>query len=273
MKRTTTAELKKFKDYILNYYRTHKRSLVWRNTTNPYYILVSEVMLQQTQVARVITKYDEFIKRFPTITSLSNTNLSEVLIVWQGMGYNRRALYLKKIAEIIVNKNHGRFPISYDELIKLPGIGKNTAGSILAFAFNKPSVFIETNIRRVYIHHFFNDREDIPDKDIITLVEKTLDFSNPREWYYALMDYGTYLSKVVENPNRKSRHYIKQSPLKGSVREVRGKIITLLTKNKSIKKSDLKKMINVEDTRFEKAYSQLIYEKFIKNTDDFITIS
>lgn len=272
MQKITTEEFKRFKKCIFNYYHSNKRSLAWRNTTNPYFILVSEIMLQQTQVPRVITKYEEFIKHFPTIASLSNANLSEVLKVWQGMGYNRRALYLKKIAETIVNEYSGKFPTSYEDLIKLPGIGKNTAGSILAFAFNKPSVFIETNIRRVYIHHFLNGRNNILDKDILTLVEKTLDFNNPREWYYALMDYGTYLAKIIENPNRKSKHYTKQSPFKGSVREVRGKIITLLTKNKSIKKSDLKKIVNVESSRFEKAYSQLVYEKFINDIDDIITI-
>ncbi len=222
-----------FKKTIWQYYKKHKRNLQWRERIEPYHVFVSEIMLQQTQVPRVMTKFPEFIKTFPDFKSLAEASTSKLLKTWQGMGYNRRALYLRDAAKTIVVKHNGKVSLDPEELESLPGIGKATGRSIATFIGNKPEVFIETNIRRTFIHHFFKDKTEVGDKEIIVLVEETLDRQNPREWYYALMDYGSALSKKIENPNRKSKHYIKQKSFSGSDRQVRGMLLRLLLKSPS----------------------------------------
>ncbi len=239
----------------------------WREDTSPYSIFISEVMLQQTQVTRVMSKYLEFKKVFPDFKSLSKASKQKLLSTWQGMGYNRRALYLQSAANIIETKYKGILPQDPVLLDELPGIGFATACSIAAFAYNKPVVFIETNIRRVFIHHFFSDKTVISDTDILPYVEKALDKKNPQEWYWALMDYGAYLAKEVENPNKKSRHYVKQAKFEGSVRQVRGNILKLLLK----KSYSLKELIKLypNDERLFTALEQMIKEGFVgvkKNT-------
>ncbi|MDB5266650.1 MAG: endonuclease family protein [Parcubacteria group bacterium] len=210
----------KFQKTVRDFYAKHGRhTLPWRRTRAPYKILVSEIMLQQTQADRVIPKYKSFLKKFPTVESLSRASLSTLLAEWQGLGYNRRALNLKRAAEKIMKDHTGKFPVLYADILELPGVGQATAGDMMAFAYNKPAVVIETNIRTVFIHHFFKDRENISDPEIAKLVERTLDTENPREWYYALMDYGSYLKKELGNNTRQSKHYKKQSAFKGSRRQ------------------------------------------------------
>ncbi len=182
-------------------------------------------MLQQTQAPRVVEKYNYFISLFPTVEALAKAPLKKVLIAWQGLGYNRRAVNLQKAAQIVATQYSGKFPKDMKSLLDLPGVGPATAGDIMAFAFNKAETVIETNIRTVFINHFFKDQKNVDDKKIIPLITKTLDKTNPREWYYALMDYGTFLKKTVPNPSRQSKHYAKQSPFKGSNRELRSKIL------------------------------------------------
>lgn len=211
---TSTAFIKE----IYSYYKKHRRSFPWRERISPYRVLVSEIMLQQTQAPRVVEKYNSFIKRFPTLKKLNAASTKDVLSAWQGLGYNRRALYLKNITHI---------PKTFEELVKLKGIGKNTAGSILAFAYNIPHPFIETNIRSVFIHFFFKNKDQVHDREIMELIEKTLDHKNPREWYYALMDYGAMLKKTI-NPSQKSMHYKKQSAFYGSHRQKRGEVLRIL---------------------------------------------
>jgi A/G-specific adenine glycosylase len=200
----------------------------WRETVDPYCILVSEIMLQQTQVARVEEKYPQFIRAFPNFKALNNAQLSKVYGVWRGMGYNRRALALKKAAHIIVTDYNGALPQTHEDLCALPGIGKATASSIMAFAFNLPAVFVETNIRTVFIHFFFKKRKQIADEEILPVVEHCLYKINPRVWYWALMDYGTMLKKSGEDKNIRSKHYKKQSKFEGSRRQTRGKILRIL---------------------------------------------
>lgn len=200
----------------------------WRADTRGYYVLVSELMLQQTQVDRVRPKFLEFIARFPDTKVLAGASLSEVVSLWNGLGYNRRAKYLHDAAKMIENKFDGGFPDSRELLKCLPGVGPNTAGAIMAYTFNAPEVFIETNIRTVYFHHFFEDGEIVDDKMLADLVYDTIDREQPREFYWALMDYGTWLKKNGVARLAQSKHYKKQSPLKGSVREVRGQIIRVL---------------------------------------------
>lgn len=245
------------------YHKKGRHDLPWRKTKDPYKILVSEVMLQQTQVARVREKYPEFLKKFPTVRTLAQAPLAEVLRVWQGMGYNRRAKYLYDAARVITHTHKGRVSRTEAELRALPGVGHYTANAILAFAHNEPRVFIETNIRRVYIHHFFKNKRGVSDKKILKLVEETLDTKNPREWYYALMDYGAHLPKIVrKNPNTQSEHYTKQSTFKGSLRELRGKIIRALAE-KPATLSALRLMCN-NDIRIQAALDVLIKDKLVK---------
>lgn len=209
----------------------------WRKTYDPYEILVSEIMLQQTQVSRVLTKYTEFLKKFPTVHVLAGAPVAEVLRLWQGLGYNRRALNLQRAAQKVVADFGGTFPKTSEELESLPGVGQSTRGAILAFACGIPTVFIETNIRTIYIHHFFSKkrragkaRAPIHDRDLLPLIEKTLDQKNPRDWYYALMDYGVYLKQTLPNPSRKSAHHTTQSTFKGSNRELRSHILKEILK-------------------------------------------
>ncbi|MBI3366536.1 A/G-specific adenine glycosylase [Candidatus Roizmanbacteria bacterium] len=252
----------KFQNIIWDYYKKHKRKLLWREEITPYNIFVSEIMLQQTQVSRVEKKFPKFIKKFPDFSSLAEASTKDVLTAWQGMGYNRRALYLKKATETIIKKYNGYLPNDLHILGTLPGIGKTTASSITTFVWNQPTVFIETNIRRVFIHFFFSERKNIDDKDIIPLVEKTLDKRNPREWYYALMDYGSHLPKITKNPNRKSKHYAKQSQFKGSDREIRGKIIRSILK-RSLTIDELETIIQFDKKRLYVNLLELKKEGFV----------
>jgi A/G-specific adenine glycosylase len=219
--------IKKFQETIWEYYKKNKRDLPWRKTRDPYKILVSEVMLQQTQVSRVVVKYKSFLKKFPTVEVLAHAKLHDVLREWQGLGYNRRAIYLKKCAETVVKDWKGKFPIDFKILCTLPGIGPATAGDIMAFSWNIPVPVIETNIRSVFIHFFFKDKEKISDKELLPIVGKALDKENPREWYWALFDYGAYL-KVTSNPSRRSAHFVVQSKFDGSYRQKRAQVLRMI---------------------------------------------
>lgn len=272
-KRISPVEIERFRNTISDYYQSHGRKLPWRNTRKPYHILVSEIMLQQTQVERVLGKYKQFLSAFPDFASLALAPLRDVLSVWQGMGYNRRAIALKCIAVEVTTYYNGILPSSEELLLRLPGIGKATASSIAAFAFNKPSVFIETNIRRVFIHFFFNDRENIRDADILPIVEKTLDTANPREWYYALMDYGSLLKKTIQNPNRKSTHYKRQESFEGSRRQLRGKMLREILSNPSVTESSLVKQTRQSPETISEVLRQLQKEGFIKKRGKRFVVS
>lgn len=234
-----------FVDTVLRFYQKNGRhTLPWRKTKSPYHILVSELMLQQTQVERVIPKYQSFIKKWPTCASLADSKLADVLMEWQGLGYNRRAKFLWECANAVVRERAGVFPKYYKELQKLPGIGPYTAGAVLAFAYNVPVPIIETNIRTVIIHHFFPKKENISEDEILRVVERTLPESNVRVWYAALMDYGSYLKRAHGNKNIQSSSYLKQSAFKGSNREVRGTIVRLLAQQNHISQRLLYKKLD-----------------------------
>jgi A/G-specific adenine glycosylase len=259
------AQISAFKKTVLKYYHTHGRDLPWRRTDDPYKVLVSEVMLQQTQVSRVLGKWERFVRAFPDFACLAAASLAEVLIEWRGLGYNRRALYLKEIARVVSLRHAGKLPDSPEDLVKLPGIGANTAGAILTFAFNRPTVFIETNIRSVFIHHFFADRTEVKDTQILPLVEATLDMAEPRTWYWALMDYGSMLKEMTENPSRKSAHHVRQSTFKGSDREIRGAILRLFVQadGHRLSVSDIVAALPMEADRIKALLSDLLAEGFI----------
>lgn len=270
----TDKQIKKFQKTIWEHYKHNGRHyLPWRKTRNAYRILVSEIMLQQTQVERVIPKYREFIRIFPTLTALANAPLSDVVSVWQGLGYNRRAVSLRKTASVIANDYSGRIPRSPDLLENLPGIGHATANSIAAFAFNRPVTFVETNIRTVYIHSFLSRKRKVHDDLIITLLEQTVDTGNPREWYYALMDYGVYLKKAKRNINNRSAHYTKQSPFEGSARQVRGAVIRLLTLNESMTKRGIERSLPPSPHNLEDVLNRLIKDGLIRKVGRKYSIS
>lgn len=201
------------------------RDFPWRNTTDAYEVLVSEVMLQQTQVARALRYWEAFIKLFPTIDALAAADTATVLEAWQGLGYNRRALMLKRCAEVCSREYAGTLPDNYDQLLDLPGIGKATAAGVLAFAYNQPSMYLETNVRTVFLHEFFPDTQGVTDKQLEPLVAKTCPENDARRWYYALLDYGAYLKSVLPNPSRRSAHHTQQSKYVGSRRQKRAELV------------------------------------------------
>lgn len=276
--KTTNREIKEFKKTVLDFYKKNKRKLPWRTTINPYYILVSEIMLQQTQVVRVVEKYEQFIKKFPTIHALADSSQNAVLRMWQGLGYNRRGLFLHQAAKIIAKKYNGVVPLEVELLQKLPGIGPYTAVAVTVFAGQQSRVCIETNIRRVFIYHFFGNKKNIADAEIFPIIEKTIaKEKNPRQWYWALMDYGAQLPKLIQsNPNKKSNRYTRQSKFKGSLRHARGAVLKIVVKNKkAIEVADLKRELkkqNISTQNSAKAISALQAEGFIKVTGNTVKI-
>lgn len=258
-------KISEFQQLVWAHYAHKSRELLWRQTDrnggfDPYKILVSEIMLQQTQVSRVTQKYVDFLQAFPDVDTLANATLGDVLVEWQGLGYNRRAKFLWQSAQMIRDDYRGIFPHDIKELIKLPGVGANTAGAIAAYAYNQPAVFIETNIRTVYIHHFFADRENVHDKELLPTVEETLDKEHPREWYWALMDYGSSLKKNAGNVSRRSKHYVKQSTFSGSNRQLRGAVLRKLARSK-----DWLTVValEIDDERLQSVLDQLTQEGMI----------
>ena len=242
--RYSFSDISSFQQDIKNFYKKYGRMQPWRYSKNTYHVFVSEIMLQQTQIPRVLVKFPQFIDRFPTFQTLAAATLEEVLAAWQGLGYNRRARFAREIAIKICDEHDGVLPDDPDILITFPGIGPSTAGSLCAFAYNKPVVFIETNIRRVFIHAFFAPKEEkVHDNELYSLVKETLDYDNPREWYYALMDYGTMLAKQGHNANRNSVHYTRQSAFEGSDRQIRGAILRALVQEGKLREGEIQKYI------------------------------
>ena len=259
-----------FIEIIWQHYNKNRRDFAWRTTHDPYHILVSEIMLQQTQTHRVAPKYNAFLQRFPTISDLAQAPLADVLFMWQGLGYNRRAKSLHAACKKIIENHNGIFPQTKDALLLLPGIGPYTSGAVCSFAFNQPQIFIETNIRAVFIHFFFQNKSNVHDKEIYPLIEETFDTKNPREWYYALMDYGVLLKKNTANPARKSAHHTIQSKFEGSDRQIRGAIIRLLTESVALPYESIILNISKDEERVKKILYQLCKEEMIvKNKDLF----
>jgi A/G-specific adenine glycosylase len=252
---------------VLNgYYQQHGRNgLPWRlpepdGSFDAYKILVSELMLQQTQVPRVVPMFQTFLQQFPTFQALAGASLGDVLKAWQGLGYNRRAKFLWQAAQMVVRDFAGTLPRDQKSLEQLPGVGPNTAGAIRAYAYNEPALFIETNIRTVYIHHFFKGQSSVPDAGVRDLLAMTLDRSNPRQFYWAMMDYGSYLKQAVGNLSRVSKSYAKQSKFDGSLRQVRGRVLRLLA-NSPMSKAELLAAVN--DQRTEAVLHSLLDEGLI----------
>jgi len=267
MNSITDDELQQFHQTIYGYYEQHGRhDLPWRLDTSPYAIFISELMLQQTRVVRVIQKFRDWMKLFPNFSILAAADQADVLRAWQGLGYNRRARYVHQSAQLVMDKFNGQLPEALEELTELPGVGLNTAGAIMAYAFNKPTVYIETNIRTVYIHHFFNNQDDVEDKHIIRLVEATLDRERPQHWYWALMDYGVHLKQTKGNMSRRAKNYKKQSKFEGSFRQLRAQVLRTVLANEKIHLAIMKEQFS--DERLHKVLSQLQAEGLITESDE-----
>lgn len=215
-------------------------------------------MLQQTQVDRVVPKYREFVTKYPTVKKLAEAALSDVLRLWQGLGYNRRAKMLHMAARTIVSQHRSKVPHDFNALVHLPGIGPYTANAVRAFAFNIPDIVVETNIRAVYIHHFFPSETKVSDDEIIPYIQATLLPKKSCEWYSALMDYGAHIKATTPNPGRRSKHHIKQKPFKGSDREIRGAVLKLLARGESTLTA-----LSFEPGRIKKQTEALIREGMI----------
>lgn len=240
------------------------RDLPWRRASDPWQVLVSEVMLQQTQVERVIPKYTAFMERFPGPVALAAAPIPELLAAWQGLGYNRRALNLQRAAQQVVTQWDGRLPDDPAQLQQLPGIGPYTAGAIAAFAFNRPTVFLETNIRAVLLHLLCGDQHAVPDKELLSLAEQVLDHDRPRDWYNALMDYGSDLKRRFPNPSRRSRHHSVQSRFEGSDRQVRGALLRLLLDSDGLTVAAIRQALEVESDRLQRIIEGLVREGFLQ---------
>ena len=267
----TPSQIRSFQKKVYKYYDTHGRDLPWRKRVTPYRVLVSEIMLQQTQVDRVIEKYKEFLSAFPDFKTLAKAPLPKLLKIWSGMGYNRRALSLRKLAQVVVTEHKGRLTSDPDTLMTLPGIGPYTAGAVSAFAFNKPVVFLDTNVRRVFIHEFFADRQGVHDDELVPVIERALDTDNPRKWYNALMDYGTMLKQEHGNPNIRSAHYTRQSPFENSNRQVRGRIVKALVGGAALTADRIVKETGMDAERVRKNLEQLEREGFlVKKRDRYL---
>lgn len=264
---------KAFRSLVLNYWRTHGRhDLPWRMTADPYAILVSEVMLQQTQVSRVQERWAVFLKVFPSVRHLARAPLASVLRLWQGMGYNRRALNLQRMAQAVVAHHGGVIPGMHSELVALPGVGPYTAGAVMAFAFGTAHPVIETNIRRVYLHHFFSDVDGVTDQQILPVVERTLDRRDPRRWYWALMDYGAHLKTTVANPNRRSKHYTRQAVFAGSHRQLRAGVVrTLLLAKRGVSLARLRSLH--DDPRLDDVVRELVSEGLARRTAKTLSVA
>ena len=273
MRRATLShvEADDFREFILERGRTLYRDMPWRRDVRPYYILVSEIMLQQTQVSRVEPKFQAFIAMLPDVAALSRAPLATVLALWSGLGYNRRARYLHQAAQLIMQLHSGTFPTTEKELLTLPGVGKNTAGAIMAYAYNQPVVFVETNIRTVYLYHYFAQQTDVTDEAIREKLSVTLPEQDVRHFYWSLMDYGSWLKQRGVRNIAKSKHYKKQSKLEGSVRQLRGELLKKLVTGPQLFEDLAKKYRN--DERFEPAIEGLLRDGLIEQQNQSIDLT
>src|SRR5512136_384239 len=272
----TRSVVNAFRRFLMGYYERHGRDLPWRRTTDPYRILVSEFMLQQTRVERVLAMYPRFLDSFPDAGTLARAPRREVLSAWQGLGYNRRAIALHETAMRIEREFRGTIPLDRATLDSFPGIGSATAGAIVVFSTNRPEIFIETNIRRVFIHLFFPGQARVHDREIEPILERTLIRKRPRDFYYALMDYGSALGKgsgepdgpsrrgKSGNPNARSASYVRQGPFEGSDRQARGIILRRVLAEGEIREDRLGPSLEVGPERLERILRGLAKEGFVE---------
>ena len=294
----TSAALEAFINQVVREGTKQYRDFAWRNTRDPYAILLSEIMLQQTQVTRVVSYYDSWLQRFPNIDALAAADMSEVLTAWQGLGYNRRALALKRLAEEVSENRAGILPANYKELQTLPGVGPATAAGVMAFAHNSFAPYLETNVRSVILHELFADRFEVCDKEVMAIVEQSAKFLNSgafcesnkgrvgahdrngkvstidaRTWNYALLDYGAWLKKAFPNPSRRSKQHTRQSRFEGSFRQKRARLLREVLAHPQQTAIVLADNCGVKLEEAEKALGTLLKEGFIQCDNDSYSIA
>lgn len=271
-------ELAAFTRTVREQGKLHYRDLPWRNIDDAYAVLVSEVMLQQTQVPRVLPRWERFLSRFPTVDALAAAATSDVLEEWQGLGYNRRALALKRACDICSAELGGQLPETDLGLQELPGIGPATAAGVMAFARNRPAVYLETNVRTVFLHELFPGQSGVPDRAIEPLVALACPDEDPRAWYYALLDYGAHLKATVPNPSRRSAHHARQSAFEGSRRQKRAELVRCVLAEPGITAEALLASLNeteraagraeVDGETFRSITNDLVAEGFFREEGD-----
>lgn len=266
-------EADRFRKAVLGWYARNARPMPWRETTDPWAILVSEIMLQQTQTSRVEPRYKAWMERFPDAAALAAAPVDEILRLWSGLGYNRRALALATLAAQIVRQSDGRLPEDEAALRELPGVGRYTAAAVAAFAFGQPSVVVETNIRAVFIHHFYHEADRVPEKDIEALVAASVDKDDPRNWYYALMDYGVYIKKRFGNPSRRASVHATQTPFATSTRRLRGQILRSLAKEGPREVGSLEVTLPFSRERVHAALGDLVAEGFVEYRGERVALA
>ena len=259
--------LGEFVELVMTRGLKHYRDLPWRNISDPYAVWISEVMLQQTQVTRVDGRWQRWMERFPSVEVLASADSGDVLEEWQGMGYNRRALALLRAARQIVAA--GEFPEDERDLVALPGIGPATAAGIRAFAYHLPGVYLETNVRTVFLHELFPQETDVPDRALVPLVRSSCPRDVPRNWYYALLDYGAWLKKTVPNPSRRSRAHVRQSRFEGSHRQKRGEVVRMLlaARGDGVSVADVTRVLSVSEPDARALLDELAAEGFCAQRD------
>jgi A/G-specific adenine glycosylase len=249
---------KEFQTFIFSWWKKNRRELPWRRTHDPYRILVSEVMLQQTQVSRVLPKYEEFLMLFPDVTALARATPASVLRAWKGMGYNRRALYLQKTAQTVITVYKGEFPKRESELLKLPGLGMYTTRAIMVFAYKQDVAMVDTNIRQIITHYFFAGVPQTP-KIIQEFADTLVPKGKSWEWHQALMDYGA-LAMPALRPRRKPTDK-KSIPFRETNRFYRGRIIDCLRE----RAMDEAQLVKDMSARYDKPedFVEVIIERLI----------
>ncbi len=285
MKKSEREKISAFQKKILLWYRLNQRDLPWRKTREAYTILVSEIMLQQTQVTRVIPKFEAWMSAFPTVQALANASVADVLALWSGLGYNRRALNLKKAAQAVVDHFGGTFPQTEKELLSLPGIGPYTARAVLCFAYDKQVAVVDTNVRKVILTQFLRDHSDsnvrlggapsrlpVDEKHIASLADALLPLGKAYEWNQALMDYASVVLKKEKIPVQK------QSKFLGSHRYYRGRVLKVLLEKKAVPISELGTLVKTnfsddEQPWLEKLLEELVNEGFVINEKNTISLT
>ena len=280
---------KQFQRHILSWYRKNRRDLPFRTSIRwdkgnphypkkldrgltPYHILVSEIMLQQTQIPRVLEKFPEFMETFPDWRTLARADTQKLFTVWQGMGYWRRALYLRECANEVAHSYGGTLPKDPEVLMTLPGIGPYTSHAISCFAYQNPDAFIDTNIRRVFISFFFPNKSEVSDKEILAIAQEAVWVPNPREWHYALMDYGSIVLGNTRTLNKQSRHYSRQSKFEGSFRSYRAEVIRYLTQNKNATLGVLDKHLSPSPYKTKEILAALVKDNIIQKKKSYWTL-
>jgi A/G-specific adenine glycosylase len=256
-------DIEEFVRTIYANYETAGRVFPWRERRSPWGVLLSEFMLQQTQTDRVIPYWERWMAKWPNPEDVAKAGAEEVMREWSGLGYNRRGRYVRECARVIAGDYGGRVPDTPAALLPLPGIGPYTAGAIACFAYDYPAVFIETNIRAVVIHFFFQDESAVQDGAILPILEKSLDRKNPRVWNWALMDYGAALKKLTPNPSRRSAHYTKQSPFEGSFRQLRGRLVRSLVSQGPAAAEELRRRTGMDGGDFYRVLDALEKEYMV----------